>query len=211
VCSGGSASYEGAVTSEFTLVGQVLLPPGIGSRGVEVVVAVAETVGEPRDTWILFDQDGRFSETFRRRIAHLTVSTGLRAELHRIEADNLPEINQMGLVDIGVVDLRDRLIRHRLMLSAAEGASQGEVRVAMCFGLPPVGPSGEPIALGSRQFPPVRLGSEMEWLLPLEAQALYFLVERPVGSTSGGSWRGGYQRLFGPFTSSSLPNELIMD
>lgn len=211
VCRGESASHKSTVVSEFTLVGQLLLPPGTGSRGVELVVAVAEAVGEPGDIWILFDEDGRFSETFRRPISHVTVSTGLRAELHRIEADRLPEINQVGRVDIGVIDLRDRLVRHRLLLRAAEGAPQGEVRVAMCFGLPPVGPGGEPVALGSRQFPPVELGSEMEWLMPLEVQALHFLVERPVGSPSEGNWRSGHQRLFGPFTSANLPNELIMD
>jgi len=83
--------------------------------------------------------------------------------------------------------------------------------VAMCFGPPPVGPSGERIALGSRQFPPVALGSEVEWLLPHEAKSIYFLVERPIGSGRGREWRSGHQRLFGPFTSATLPIELIMD
>jgi hypothetical protein len=51
----------------------------------------------------------------------------------------------------------------------------------------------------------------MEWLLPLKAQSLYFLVERPVGPALEPEWRGGYQRLFGPFSSADLPTELTMD
>jgi hypothetical protein len=176
-----------------------------------VVATFTETGSAPRKKWILFDEEGRFADTFRGRLTRMVVSTGLRTQLHSIEAEDLPEINQTGQVDVGVIDLRDRLIRHRLILRVAEGASQGDVRVAMFFGLPHVGPSGEPVSLGSRQFPPVALGSEMEWLLPLKAQSLYFLVERPVGPALEPEWRGGYQRLFGPFTSSNLPTELTMD
>jgi len=211
LCQGEPTNNQDAESSEQALVGQLLLPPGSGSRGVEVVVTVTEAESEPRRIWILFDEEGRFSGTFPGRITRLIVSTGLRSDLYRIETEDLPEINQAGQLDVGVIDLRDQLVRHRLILRVAEGASQGEVRVAMFFGLPPVGPFGEPVALGSRQFPPVVLGSEVEWLLPLEAESLYFLVERPVGSTLGGNWRSGYQRLFGPFTSDNLPTELTMD
>lgn len=91
------------------------------------------------------------------------------------------------------------------------GEPSGEVRVAMFFGPPPVGPEGEPVSLGSRQFPPVDLDSDVEWLLPHEAQGVYFLVERPAGSGRGTEWRSGQQRLFGPFTSAELPTELIME
>lgn len=211
MCHGDPASDRGTVASEHTLVGQLLLPRGSGSRGVEVVVTVTEAGSEPHNKWLLFDEEGRFSGTFRGRITRMVVSTGLRTELHRIETKDLPEINQAGQVDVGVIDLRDRLIRHRLILRVAEGASRGDVRVAMFFGLPHVGPRGEPVSLGSRQFPPVALGSEMEWLLPLKAQSLYFLVERPVGPALEPEWRGGYQRLFGPFSSADLPTELTMD
>jgi len=191
VCHGEPASDRGAAASGHTLVGQLLLPRGSGSRGVEVVATFTETGSAPRKKWILFDEEGRFADTFRGRLTRMVVSTGLRTQLHSIEAEDLPEINQTGQVDVGVIDLRDRLIRHRLILR--------------------VGPSGEPVSLGSRQFPPVALGSEMEWLLPLKAQSLYFLVERPVGPALEPEWRGGYQRLFGPFTSSNLPAELTMD
>ena len=210
-CHGEQESHQGALAFELELVGQLLLPTGSGSRGVEVVATVTEAGGESRDKWILFDDEGRFSGTFKGSLSRIIVSTGLWAELHRIEAEDLPEINQAGQIDVGVIDLRDRLTRHRLFLRVADGASHGDVRVALCFGLPPVGPSGEPVSLGSRQFPPVALGSEVEWLLPLKVQSIYFLVERPVGSGPRREWRGGHQKLFGPFNSTNLPTELFMD
>jgi len=205
------SACHGEPETHRELVGQLLLPIGSGSRGVEVVATATEAGSEPRDKWILFDEEGRFFDTFRGSLSRIRVSTGLRAELHRIETEDLPEINQAGQIDVGVIDLRDQLTRHRMFLRVAEGASHGDVRVALCFGLPPVGPSGEPVSLGSRQFPPVTLGSEVEWLLPLEAQSIYFLVERPVGSAPKWEWRGGHQRLFGPFNSTNVPTELFMD
>lgn len=211
VCRSELLSEQDAYASKFELIGQLLLPSGYGSRGVEVVATVADAGGDPRDIWILFDGEGRISETVKGHLIRIVVSTGLRAELHRIEEEELPEANQLSRIDLGVVDLRDRLVTHRLTLRAAEGASQGDVRVAMCFGLPPVGPRGEPVSLGSRQFPPIALGSEVDWLLPREIEALYFLVERPVSTEFGTEWRGGHQRLFGPFTSTNLPAELTMD
>ena len=211
VCQGEQESHQGALASELELVGQLFLPDGSGNRGVEVVVTATDAESESRDKWILFDDEGRFSGTFQGSISSIIVSTGLRAELHRIEAEDLPEINQAGQIDVGVIDLRDRLTRHRLYLREADGASNGDVKVALCFGLPPVGPSGEPVSLGSRQFPPVTLGSEVEWLLPLKVQSIYFLVERPVGHGIRREWRGGHQKLFGPFNSTNLPTELFMD
>ncbi len=211
LCHGEPALHRADPAPTQTLVGQLLLPPGSGSRGVEVVATFTETGSEPRDQWILFDEEGRFSDTVRGHLGRVVVSNGHRTALYAIEADDLPEVNQAGQVDLGVMDLRDRLINHRLTLRAAEGAAQGKVRVGMFFDLPPVGPRGEPVSLGSRQFPPVALGSEMEWLLQPEVQSLYFLVERPVGPAHEPQWRGGYQRLFGPFASPDLPTELIMD
>lgn len=211
VCHGEQESHQSVLASEFELVGQLLLPAGSGSRGVEVVATVTDARSESRDKWILFDDDGRFSGTFQGSLSSIVVSTGLRAELHRIAAEDLPEINQAGQIDVGEIDLRDRLTRHRLFLRVADGATNGDVRVALCFGLPPVGPRGEPVSLGSRQFPPIALGSEVEWLLPLKVKSVYFLVERPVGTGPRKEWRGGHQKLFGPFNWTNLPTELIMD
>lgn len=201
-------SEEGRAMPQGTLTGQVVLPPGEGSRGIEVIVTLQEAGSEPHKTWLLFDEEGRFSHTFRDRLVSVTVTTGLRAELHRIEAGEMPRVNQSGQIDVGAIDLRDQLVRHRLALRSGEGGASGDVRMAMCFGLPPMGPQGGRVALGSRQFPPVAIGGEVEWLLPQEADSVYFLVERPG---RGGEWRGGQQRLFGPFTLRGLPTELTVD
>ncbi len=208
---GEPASDQHDAPSERTLVGQLLLPSGVGSRGVEVTVMVAATGSEPRVVWLLFDEQGHFARTFRGSLTSVKVTAGLGREVHRIDTEELPEVNQAGRIDVGVIDLRERLNRHRLVLRSADGKPQGDVRVAMWFGLPPVGPAGGRVELGSRQFPPVALGSEMEWLLPREAESIYFLVERPVGSGRETKWRSGHQRLFGPFTSTDFPAELIMD
>ena len=79
-------------------------------------------------------------------------------------------------------------------------------------GPPPVGPQGEPVSLGSRQFPPVALGTEVEWLLGHDAHSIYFLVERPADEgLRTRPWRSGYQQLFGPFTAAEIPSELVVD
>lgn len=208
-CRGEPPSDQHSVPVEHALVGHLLLPTGSGSRGVEVLVRTAPSGSEPRTTWVLFDEQGLFSHTFRETLTSISVTAG--SEVYRVDAGDLPEVNQAGQIDVGEIDLRDRLMKHRLMVRAADGKPSGDVRVAMFFGPPPVGPVGEPVSLGSRQFPPVALGSEMEWLLPHEARGVYFLVERPSGSGRGTEWRSGRQRLFGPFTSPELPAELIME
>ena len=193
-----------------TLVGQLLLPDGSGSRGVEILVTVASGEREARTVWVLFDDQGHFSHPFTEPLTSVTVTTGGRA-VHRLEAGALPGANKEGRIDLGVIDLRDRLAPHRMVLRAAEGSQTGVVRIGMWFGPPPVGPFGEPVSLGSRQFPPIVLGSEVEWLLPHEARDVYFLVERPDGPGRGTDWRSGRQRLFGPFTSAEFPAELVLD
>ena len=203
--------FAHAAPSERVLVGQLLLPSGIGSRGVQVLVTVAATGNEPPVVWVLFDEQGRFSQPFRQSVTSVKVTAGVGAEVYRVDSLELPEVNQTGQIDLGVIDLRDRLTKHRLTVREADGEPSGVVRVAMWFGLPPVGPYGEPVSLGSRQFPEVTLGSESEWLLPNDGESIYFLVERPVGPGRGKKWRSGHQKLFGPFTSTDVPVILIMD
>ena len=210
-CCGEPAGDPHTPPAEPTLVGQLLLPSGSGSRGVELLATIEEDGSEPRITWVLFDEQGHFSHTFRGRLTRFQVMAGLERQVHGIDAGHLPEANHAGQLDLGVIDLREQLARHRLSLRAADGKPTGDVKVAMWFGLPPVGPQGEPVALGSRQFPAIALGSEMEWLLPHDAQSVYFLVERPAGPGRGRAWRSGRQRLFGPFVESALPAELVMD
>ena len=196
---------------EITLVGRLLLPEGAGSRGVEVIVTVAETGNDPRRVWLLFDEHGRFAETLKARPTRVTVTAGIGAEVHRVDAGDLPAAGPEGRIDLGEIDLRDRLTRHRMVVRAADGKPAGDVRVAMWSGPPPVGPQGEPVSLGSRQFPPVTLGTELEWLLAHDAHSIHFLVERPADDGRGIEWRSGRQTLFGPFRSTEIPSELVMD
>lgn len=210
-CGGERDRALGATRPEKTVVGQILLPDGSGSRGVELLLTINAPGSEARLQWVLFDEEGHFEQVLHGSLHEVVVTSGNGVDVYRVDAEELPEINRANEINLGVIDLRDQLERHYLLLRAADGAAHGEVRVAMWFGPPPVGPSGEPVSLGSRQFPPVELGSEMEWLLSPEAQSIYILVERPVEPTGGTNWRSGKQQLFGPFTSADMPTELIVD
>ena len=196
-----------AAPGESTLVGQLLLPRGAGSRGVEL--RITRSGHEHPVDWVLFDEQGRFKHTFGGVLTGVTVSAA--SEVHRIDSADLPPADPAGRIDLGVIDLRERLTERRLLVRAAEGQPPGEVRVGMWFHPPPSGPQGEPVSLGSRQFPPVALGSEMAWLVPNEAHSIYFLVERPSGPGRGTNWRSGHQKLFGPFGSARWPAELLVD
>jgi hypothetical protein len=194
-----------------TLVGQLLLPEGSGSRGMEILVTARDSAGEERVVWVLFDERGHFSHTYQDSLALVRVRAGIERDVRLLEAEDLPEIDQAGRVDLGVIDLREHLEEHRVMLREAIGSLPGVVRVGMWFGVPGTGPQGEPVSLGSRQFNEIDLGSEVEWLLPSGAESIYFLVERPSGAGRGKNWWSGHQRLFGPFTSDEMPAELRMD
>lgn len=190
------------------LVGQVLLPGGFARRGTELHATVVAPDGELINRWLFFDDQGRFSHILEGDLSSVTVTAGPGAEVFRLSGEQLPEVNQDSEVDVGVIDLRDRLRRHDLLVRAAKGAPAGEIRVAMWFGLPPVGPGGESVSLGSKQFPTGAIDQVQEWLVPLEGDSWYFLVERPAKPKQPGYWQSGYQKLFGPFTSSELPTEL---
>lgn len=198
-----------AARPNSSLVGQLLLPGQGGSRGVEILAQSIDTNGEPQPAWVRFDEQGRFAHTFEGRLANVRVTAG--AEVQRIDAQQLPAADHAGQIDLGVIDLRDRLHEHRLRLRAADGAEQGDVRVGLWIGPPPVGPQGEPVSLGSAQFPAIPLGSDVEWLLPPETHSIHFLVERPADSRRGRDWRSGRQQLFGPFTTADFPPELVVN
>ncbi len=204
------ANGRQADSPERSLVGQVLLPKGEGRRGVELWVTVAENGQGPHSTWVQFDAWGYFTHPFKGTLIDVSVSVGGK-DVYQVGSANLTERKELKPIDIGDIDLRDRLSAHRLFLRPEDGSPEGEVRVGMWFDPPPVGPRGEPVSLGSAQFPPVSLETEVEWLIPREEQSIYFLVERPVGSGRGREWRSGHQRLFGPFTFENLPTVLVVD
>ena len=208
---GESAGNQYISPSENTLAGQVLLPSGFGSRGVELKVTLSAPGSEPRIVWVLFDEQGYFTHSYQGKLIGVQITAGIGAEVHRMGTEELPEVNEVGNIDLGVIDLRDFLIRHRLVVRSVEEKSSDNIRVAMWFGPPPVGPYGGAVSLGSRQFPTIPLGIEVEWLLPNEGQSIYFLVEQPSGSGGGTKWVSGQQQLFGPFTSAEAPALLTID
>ncbi|MFT4710560.1 MAG: hypothetical protein ACI8Q9_001689 [Planctomycetota bacterium] len=197
--------------SHSTLIGQVLLPGGFARRGVELHVTSVRSGGEALNRWVQFDNQGSFSHTVEGQLTGVMVSAGSRPDLFRLGTEELAEARRGSPIDVGTIDLRDRLMQHRLVVHAAEGTRLGEVRVAMIFEPPAVGPQGGSVSLGSKQFPPVALGNVQEWLLPLDAESVYFLVERPAEVPTRTGWSSGKQRLFGPFTLPDLPTELVMD
>ncbi len=210
-----SASTGGEVPRAWSgsqvLSGRVVLPEGEGSRGVEILATLQGKAGEHYDAWSFFDEHGLFEDTFEDSLVRITFTTGIRYELLCLEGQALPAVDHMGRIELGEVDLRPHVVEHGFDLHAAPKAPIGEVRIALFFGLPYTGPNGEPVALGSKQFPPRRLGEPVDWLLPPLADSLYFLVERPDDPVYGRDWRSGRQRLFGPYNSGSLPEALYMD
>ena len=187
------------------VTGHLELPPGEGNRGVEVIVTV-----DGQELWMRPEATIDFAKRFDGRLERVRVVSGIQRELLTIESDALPAPDADGTIDLGTIDLRDRLLGHRFRIEAAEGAAGGPVRIALCHGLPPRDMLGQRISLGSWQFPSIELGSDVDWLLPRGATDLYFLVERPVDPNDE-RWLTGTQRLFGPYDLGSLPATLEMD
>ncbi len=98
-CSGEPASPQRRIPLEHTLVGQLPLPPGAGSRGVEVLVRTEPGGGGPGVAWVLFDEHGLISHAFRETVTRVTVTAG--AEVYRADAGDLPEVDQAGRIDSG--------------------------------------------------------------------------------------------------------------
>ncbi|MEO0743524.1 MAG: hypothetical protein AAF089_18235 [Bacteroidota bacterium] len=191
------------------LLGQLLLPGEGGRRGVEVHVWMAEPGGEERQLWILPDGDGRFAQAMSGALTRVHVSAG--SDVHRMDASDLPAPDDGGQIDLGTIDLRERLVERRVRVRATEAAPDAVVRVGLWIGPPQTGPQGELPSLGSKQFPTVELGREVAWLLPPDAGAVHFLVERPDGPDHATTWPSGAQQVFGPYESSAFPLDLVLD
>ena len=209
--STNTASPPATATSSqaATLVGQLLLPGEGGRRGVELDAWVTAPDGELNQLWLLPDADGRFAHGFSGELTRVSVSAG--SEVHRIDAVDLPRADDNGRVDLGAIDLRESLVAYRVRTRAGDGATGGVVRMGLWIGPPQTGPLGSLPSLGSKQFPPLELGSEVEWLLPPGISAVYLLVERTDGPGHTTNWRGGKQQLFGPYESSMFPLELVLN
>lgn len=200
-----------AKSYDLNLVGQVLLPGGFSRRGLEIHATVTSLSGESVDKWLLFNEQGRFYHAFRGRLDSVVVTAGVGFEVFQLDPETLRESNKSAQIDVGKIDLRARLIRHKLIIQSKGGEEAGDIRVAMWSGPPPVGPSGGQVSLGSKQFPSIALGHKQEWLVPVGAKSIYFLVERPADSNQKNGWHSGEQQLFGPFTSANIPENLLLD
>ncbi|MEM7515777.1 MAG: hypothetical protein AAF368_02480 [Planctomycetota bacterium] len=72
------------------------------------------------------------------------------SEVHRIDEADLPPADAKGRVDLGTIDLRERLVARRLRVVEKESdAAGGPVRVALSIGPSHTGPYGELPSLGS--------------------------------------------------------------
>lgn len=198
-----------AAPQATTLLGQLLLPGEGGRRGVELHLWVTAPDGETQQLWVFPDAEGSFAQTVSGELTGVRVYAG--SEVHRVEPGDLPSADDGGRIDLGVIDLREALVARRTILRAAEGEPGGAVRIGLWIGPPHTGPRGELPSLGSKQFPTVELGSTVEWLLPPDASAAHFLVERPDGTDHATSWRSGEQHVFGPYELSAFPVELVLD
>lgn len=201
----GASAVHGHAASTFG--GRLLLPSDGGTRGLEVVLVVEDTTGDRSTVWLPVHADGSFSRALDGRVLRATVTVGLEWTLHDVAAEELAADPASGSVDVGVVDLRDDLIARRMTFRAGE-TSGHEVRATLCAGLPPVGPQGGTVGLGSRQFPPIAVGEEITWILPPDAVDVHVLVEHP---NPDGVWFGGRQEIFGPYRAEDLPHALVLE
>lgn len=202
-------ALHSASSQDGVLSGRVLLPGDGGRRGLEVHAWFTDPSGKEGQLWLLPEDDGRFEHMFSGELTGARVFAGLG--VHAFDAIDLKRSVDTGGVDLGTIDLRDRLAVYPIHVRAGDGSRKGFVRVGLWVGLPHTGPQGELPSLGSRQFPTYELGQSIDWVLPPDTPDVYFLVERSDGSGQGTSWRADGQQLFGPFDSSSFPLELVLD
>ena len=198
-----------AAPQDGIIVGRVLLPGEGGRRGLEVHAWFTDPSGEEGQLWLLPGDDGRFEHAFSGELTGARVFAGLG--VHVVDAADLEHSEQERVIDLGTIDLRERLAVFPIRVRPGDGSRAGFVRVGLWVGPPHTGPRGELPSLGSRQFPTYELGQTIDWVLPPDTPDVYFLVEYSDGPGRGTSWRADGQQLFGPFDSSSFPLELVLD
>ncbi len=186
------------------VVGQLQLPPGNGARGVHVIIDIVNDGSTTRE-WLNLDDAFRFQGSFTGALTRLEIATGVSTIVHRFNEPELAQLKKQNSVDIGIIDLRRRLQSHKITFFS-EGAKT--LRTGMWLEKPNTDFMGNLPSLGSRQFPEVKEGKEMDLLLPSEFDSAYFLLEEPADERRGREWRSGKQNLFGPFRSTELPAEL---
>lgn len=199
-----SAQVVPVPKSNQVVLGQLQLPPGTGSRGMHVIIDVADGESTNRE-WVELDDEFRFRSPFTGTLTKLEIATGMATIVHRLNAQELARLTNRKTVDVGTIDLRKRLQAHRLTLLSHDATT---LRVGMWFEKPATDFSGNLPSLGSRQFTEMEAGKEMIWLIPSEFDTAYFLVEEPADKRRGRKWQSGKQELLGPFRATKLPNAL---
>lgn len=189
------------------IVGKLLLPPGSGSRGMHVILDIDIDDSLHRE-WLELDDVFSFRSSFTGTLKKLEVATGLASVVHQLNAQELAQLTKQDTVDIGIIDLREQLLSHKIKV-LSEAATT--LRIGMWLEQPMTDFSGNLPSLGSRQFPEIAAGKEADWLIPSEFDTVYFLVEEPADRRRGREWQSGRQKLFGPYRSTNLPAELSMD
>ena len=129
-------NHTHATAQTETIAGQLILPDGDGSRGVEIIATISRK-GEAEPQWILFDDQGHFTHSFDGSLTHLELSAGIDATIRNFENTAVPPATDNGKIDFGTIDLRDLVQRHRLRIRTR--GEPGQVRVAMWGGPPPPG------------------------------------------------------------------------
>lgn len=203
---GGSTSAQvvSIATSNQVVVGQLHLPRGNGSRGMHVIIDVANGKSTTRE-WLTLDKEFRFRSSFKGALKKLEIATGVATIAHRLNAQELALLKKRDTVDIGTIDLRGRLQSHKFVFLSKDATT---LRIGMWLQKPATDFSGSLPSLGSRQFLEIDAGKEMNWLVPSQFDTAYFLVEEPADKRRGREWKSGQQQLFGPFSSAELPAKL---
>lgn len=206
---GCSAYAQEAPTpaEDRVIVGQLLLPAEDGPRGMHVIIDVAQGETISRQ-WLKLDGDSKFHSSFKGAPQQLEIATGLAHVVHRMGAQELARLTKQDTVDIGTIDLRTRLQSHKITMRSETATT---LRAGMWFAAPATDFAGNLPSLGSRQFPEIAAGVEMNWLIPSQFEIVYLLVEEPADERRGREWRGGKQKLFGPYRPLELPHELTME
>lgn len=188
------------------VVGRVVLPAGEGPRGIAVILTMDPSADRPAEEWVLLDEDNAFSKSVRGELTRVRVVAGSSMTVRELTGDAVPRPHASGTIDLGEIDVRDLVTPHRLRLATAPGSEADVVRVGMWFSDP-----DPEVSMASRQFPELRIGDTMEWLVPEEAEAIYFMSERPADEGRGLEWRSGKKTLIGPFRVDALPEEIVVE
>lgn len=189
---------------EKIVKGELLLPPGDGSRGIHLIIDVVNNESLNRH-WLSLEEGFKFQKNFVGTLEKLEVATALSTIVYQLNEKELSQLASKSIVNLGTIDLRTQLKNHKITILSQ---NKNTLRIGMWLNKPVTDTSGYLPSLGSRQFPEIEAGTEINYLIPSKFDTAYFLLEEPSDNKRGKEWRSGKQKLFGPFSSSKLPSVL---